>query len=130
EGCEYRYEIQLEPDVPPGNITTDRPEIFRRDKVHGRTGRIRTGLYTGTLPVTLRAGDHLLGSFELEVRARKLDYLSHYRWMLRDLADVFAEVVMRRFAPTEAYFSPRWDLDAPTLYQRFAFLKSIIEDDT
>src|SRR5690606_41102843 len=80
-----------------------------------KTGRIRPGPYTGTLPVNVCVGGRHLGSFELEVRARKLDYLSHYKWMLRDLADVFAEAIMRRFAPTEARFTFRPDGDAPTL---------------
>lgn len=129
EGHEYRYTIVLENGAPRGNVSTDRPEIFRPDTVAGVTGRIRPGLYTGTLPVSVSVGGRHLGTFEVEVRASKLDYLSHYRWMLQNLADTFAEVIMRRFAPTETRFTFRFDADAPTLYQRFAFLKSIIEGD-
>ena len=129
EGHEYRYAFELDSDAPPGPVSTDRPEIFRPDTSSGQTGRIRPGLYTGTLPVNVCVGGRHLGSFELEVRARKLDYLSHYKWMLRDLADVFAEAIMRRFAPTEARFTFRPDGDAPTLYQRFAFLRSLIDGE-
>lgn len=130
EGHEYRYVIVPEIAEPHRPVSTDRPEIFRPDDEAGLTGRIRPGLYTGTLPVTVLVDGRPVGVFQLEVRASKLDYLSHYRWMLRDLADTFAEVIMRRFAPSEARFTFRVDADAPTLYQRFAFLKSIIEDDT
>lgn len=127
EGHEYRYVFTLDSGTPQGGVTTDRPEIFRPDDDTGKTGRLRPGLYTGTLPINVFVAGQHLGSFELEVRAKKLDYLSHYRWMLRDLADTFAEVIMRRFAPAEARFTVRPDADAATLYQRFAFLKSMVE---
>lgn len=130
ESREYRYAFVLETGGTPGHVSTDRPEIFRPDTAKGLMGRIRPGLYTGTLPVSVFVDGQRIGAFDLEVRASKLDYLSHYKWMLRDLADTFAEVIMRRFAPTETRFTFRADADASTLYQRFAFLKSIMMGDT
>jgi len=129
EGCEYHYTFVFETVEPQLSVTTDRPEIFRPDPWPRLTGRIRTGLYTGTLPVSVFVDGKRIGGFELEVRAAKLDYLSHYSWMLRDLADTFAEVIMRSFAPAQARFTFRTDADAPTLYQRFAFLCSIMAGD-
>lgn len=129
EGHEYRYKIELEAGAPNAPVSTDRPEIFRRDDESGASGSIRPGLYTGTLPVNVRLGEQVIGSFELEVRARKLDYLSHYKWMMGDLADIFSEVIMRRFAPAETRFTVRSGADAATLYQRFAFLRSLIQGD-
>lgn len=129
EGLEYRYQIELESGAPSGRLTTDRPEVFRPVDSSGVSGSIRPGFYTGTLPVNVRVGDQPVGSFELEVRARKLEYLSQYKWMLRDLADTFAEAIMRRFAPVEIRFTVRPEGDAATLYQRFAFLKSLLESD-
>lgn len=130
EGQEYHYEMVLETVEPHRSVGTDRPEVFRPDPWPRLTGRIRPGLYTGTLPVNVLVDGRRLGGFELEVRAGKLDYLSQYQWMLRDLADTFAEVIMRRFAPAQARFAFRFDGDAPTLYQRFAFLRSIMTGDT
>lgn len=129
EGREYHYSIVLETVVPQEAVTTDRPEIFRPDPWPRLTGRIRPGVYTGTLPVGVFVDGRRIGGFELEVRAAKLDYLSHYRWMLRDLADTFAEIIMRSFAPARTRFTFRTDADAPTLYQRFAFLRSIMAGD-
>lgn len=129
EGHEYRYSVVLDNPGVRGHVSIDRPEIFRPDTVEGLTGRVRPGLYTGTLPVNVLVDGHGIGGFNLEVRAGKLDYLSHYQWMLRDLADALAEVIMRRFAPTETRFTLRVDADALTLYQRFAFLRSIMTGD-
>ncbi len=129
EGAEYVYEIRLL-DASDSPITTDRPEILQADTTHGERGRLRPSLFTGTLPVTVLIGQTQLGKVSLEVRSRKFDYMSHYRWMLRDIAEEFAEVVMERFAPTEQRFEIDETRDAQTLYQRFSFLKSLIAGDT
>jgi hypothetical protein len=50
--------------------------------------------------------------------------------MLSEMAESFAEVVMQRFAPTEQRFRIHETRDAQTLYQRFAFLRSLITGDT
>ena len=71
---------------------------------NGFSGRVRPGLYTGTLPVRVFHNEAEVGAFALEARSRKLGYLDEYRWMVRDLADQMSEVVMNRFAPTEQQF--------------------------
>jgi predicted component of viral defense system (DUF524 family) len=125
ESVEYGYEFQL--TEPATAITTDRGEIFEPDTDEGLRGRLRPGLYTGRLPVIIRDGEREIGRAAFEVRSRKFDYLSHYRWMLRDIADGFAEVIMERFAPTEQTFEIDHTRDAATLYQRFAFLKALLQ---
>jgi uncharacterized protein len=128
EGEEYLYEISLnifEEKV----ITTDKPEILDPDTTKGDRGRLRTGAYTGGLPIQIFAGDRELGQVRFEIRSRKLDYLSHYRWMLQNITERFSEVVMERFAPTEQRFTIDERQDPKTLYQRFAFLKSLISGD-
>jgi hypothetical protein len=128
EGEEYRYEVAL--GVQAKLVETDKPEVFEPDTSHGGVGRLRPRLYTGTLPVTFSADGRRIGEALFEVRSRKLDYLTHFRWMLRDIADEAAEVVMERFAPAEQRFAIDESADAPTLYQRFAFLRSLISDDS
>ncbi|HYF78497.1 MAG TPA: DUF2357 domain-containing protein [Symbiobacteriaceae bacterium] len=127
ENTEYGYAFQLA--EPATAFNTDRPEVFEADDPDGLRGRLRPGLYTGRLPVIIRDGDRELGRVAFEVRSRKFDYLSHYRWMLRDIADGFAEVIMERFAPTEQSFEVDHTRDAATLYQRFAFLKALLQGE-
>lgn len=126
EGTEYRYEFDL---IQPGAVTTDRPEVFEADQLSGRSGRLRPGLSTGTIPVEITLGGNLVGEIAFEVRSRKLEYLSQYRWMLRDLAESMAEIIMERFAVSQQQFSSMANVDAKTLYQRFAFLQSLLEDE-
>jgi len=128
EGEEYLYEISTD-WTEIGEVVTDKPEIFNPDTPKGSRGRLRPGAYTGSMPVKILAGHEELGLVTFEVRSRKLDYLSHYRWMLQNIAESFSEVVMERFAPTEQRFAIDQTQDAKTLYQRFAFLKSLISGE-
>lgn len=126
EGMEYRYSwesVQSNFD----SLTTDPEEIFQPDTVEGKSGRLRPGLATGTIRVVLRVGTIQLGQLELEVRSRKLSYLFEYRWMLRDIAERMTELVMDRFAVSNARLELDNTRDAVTLYQRFAFLRSLFE---
>jgi predicted component of viral defense system (DUF524 family) len=97
--------------------------------MNGQTGRIRTGSYTGWLPVTIFGDGNAAGSISLEVRSRKLNYLNEYQWMMGDLAEALTEIVMYYFAAAEQRFSIDDTRDAITLYQSFAFLRSLIAND-
>lgn len=129
EGAEYRYafEPDLGLDVP---IILEPREIFSPDTADWRTGRMRPGLYTGTLPIVVLSGDQEVGRAVVEVRSRKLDYLSQYQWMLEEIADSMAELVMKRFAPTEQRFRLDESTDAATLYARFAMLKWLFSGES
>ena len=128
EGCEYRFEF-LEITDATNTISTDKSEVFQADTSKGLTGRVRPGLYTGTIPVRVYSNGDEVGGFSVEVRSKKLGYLNEYRWMLRDLADQMTEVVMNRFDPAQQQFSTDNERDAKTLYQRFAFLRALIGND-
>ncbi len=128
EGEEYRYEISLRSGVQA--VDTDKPEVFEPDSENGTPGRLRPRLYTGTLAVSIAADGRPVGNATFEVRSRKLDYLTDFRWMLRDIADGMTEVLMERFAPAVQRFAIDESADAATLYQRFAFLRSLILDDS
>ncbi len=124
EGTEYRFEFEHIDKAKV--ISTDKREVFQPDSYSGRTGRVRPGLYVGTLPVRVFANGEELGRFEVEVRSRKLDYLADYRWMLRDIAEQLTELVMDRFAVSLQRFTLDDTRDAITLYERFCFLRSLI----
>jgi len=129
EGQEYVYEWENLP-ASVSTVTTDPEEIFQPDTNDGRKGRLRPGLSTGALHVTLQSNNITLGQLELEVRSRKLSYRKEYRWMLRDIADQMTELVMDRFAASSASFTQDSTRDAVTLYQRFAFLRSLITSES
>ena len=105
-------------------------ELFFPDVRTGRSGRLRTGLYTGRLPIRITVGDTSFDEVDIEVRSKKLGYLEDYRWMLRDLTEDFTEILLDAFAPTEQTFAPVPEREAETLYHRFCWLKSLLETET
>lgn len=127
EDCEYRYEwLDVSVDGP---IVAEPEELFQPDTVEGRSGRLRPGLTTGVVDASLRSASQILGRLELDVHSRKLNYLSEYQWMLRDIANQMTELVMDRFAASNTRFQQDDSRDALTLYQRFAFLRSLIKSE-
>lgn len=127
EGTEYVYWLELADYAGP--FDTDRPEVFVADTERGNRGRIRTGLYTGIVEVQFFWACRVIGKSRFEVVSTKLSYVRDYHWMLRDIAEVCAELVMDRFAPAAGRFSVHEEREAETLYQRFAFLYSVLEGD-
>lgn len=123
EGAEYRYELH---GITGSAVVLEPREIFQPDTDDGLTGRIRPGLHTGALRVTLQLDEKSLGHAVLEVRSRKLGYVNEYQWMLSDIADQMTELVMDRFGATSAQFVADESRDAVTLYQRFAFIRALI----
>jgi len=125
EDGEYRYAWQgLE-----GPVRTSHPELFKPDDTSGHTGRLRPGRFTGTVQVCVFDADGAVGWVSFEVRSRKLHYESEYRWMLRDITERFAELVLQSFAASTHRFAPSGDRAAGSLYQRFAFLASVLGQD-
>lgn len=125
EGREYLYEWI----GPQDSVFMEPAEVFLPDSASGKRGRLRTGLNTGLLQVQVQLNGIWEGGLELEVRSRKLDYLSEYQWMLRDIASWMAELVMSRFAPSGMMFTLDPGRDSATLYQRFAFLQSLLSSE-
>lgn len=124
EGCEYMFEVQLNKDID-SSFRIEPNELFSQGDPPTE-GRLRPKEHIGLLEVTVLSGDENIGRCYLDVRSRKLNYQKHYRWMVEDLAQDMTEVLMQRFGPTAGQFEVDESTDARTLYQRFAFLKSII----
>jgi hypothetical protein len=127
EGAEYSYEIEgLSGSLP---ITSDVRELLTPDKASdGRKGHLRPGNRVGLLPILLQSGDLTIGRAALEVRSRKFDYLSHFRWMLRDIATQSIAALMQRFAPTHIRLESDTSREPVSAYQTFRLLRAVIED--
>jgi predicted component of viral defense system (DUF524 family) len=124
EDSEYVYEIlgglfdpiQLEPT-----------ELFFPDPDHAARGRLRTGSYVGVLPIEV-ASSGTRHRAVVEVQSRKLGYLDEYRWMLRDLNDEAASLVLERFAPTKQRLIEDWTRQPKSAYERFVHLQALFAD--
>jgi predicted component of viral defense system (DUF524 family) len=127
EGIEYSYEIDGLPNSLA--ITSDTRELLIPDRVgDGRKGHLRPGNRVGLLPIQLQSGNRTIGHAALEVRSRKFDYISHFRWMLRDIATQSIAALMQRFAPTHVRLESDTSRDPVSAYQTFRLIRSIIED--
>ena len=108
--------------------------------LHHNTGRITPGIFVGSLALELvKAFDPemVLDSVLVEVLAVKLDllrdtelpdeeYRNNYRTMLRDIAAKSSELLMQINSPVSQNFEPDFEKENETVYQRFAFVKSLI----
>jgi hypothetical protein len=127
EGKEYRYVITGLDDFRP--ITTDVGDIVIPDHPDdGRSGHLRPGQRVGLLPINLISGPTVIGQISLEVRSRKLDYLTDFRWMLRDIATESIGMLLHDFAPTHMRFESDPQRSPESAYQTFRLIRALIED--
>lgn len=99
-------------------------------KPHRRTpsrGTITTGIYVGHLSLHVLKDGKAFCSVGLEVRSRKADYRSEYQIMLKDIAEECIELLMIHSSPVTQRFTVDHNIDSKTIYQRFAFVKSMVD---
>lgn len=125
EECEYEYTLST-----PAPVRSIEPsEIFSADS--NRThGRIKTRGRTGTVRVVIELENGEVATGEFEVRSRKLEYKTEYRWMLDRIASEAAELALSPFAASQlSSLADDHSASPETLYQRFEFLRSRLESD-
>lgn len=125
EGCEYVYEI-----TGSRSVIIDKNDLFIADNDLGTRGRLRTKLATGRVEVNITLDRVPALPVAFEVRSSKLDYRADYQCMLGDIAQVGAELLLERFAPSEQRLAVDPNLGARTVYQRFVFLRGILQSQT
>jgi predicted component of viral defense system (DUF524 family) len=125
EDSEYVYEILGMGQSD--SIELEPAELFFPDPDQTTRGRLRTGSYVGVLPIEVAASGTRHRSV-VEVQSRKLGYLDEYRWMLRDLNDEAASLVLERFAPTRQRLTEDWTREPRSAYERFTHLQALFAD--
>ena len=125
EGCGYEYGISS------GFNLREIPGVIMNSK-HGGShgGRITPGNFTGTIPVEII--DEIgttIRKFSFEVRSIKSTYRQDYRVMLEDIAEKCTDLLMQHSSPAVQSYEPKPLEDPRTLYQRFSFVKSIVDSD-
>jgi hypothetical protein len=102
------------------------PSPFNSDE-----GRIAPNIYVGTLklPIYKKNVDHKIGSIDIEVQSIKSSYRHDYRFMLEAITEKCTDLLMQANSPVSQNFDIDFTKDSNTLYQRFAFIKSIISSE-
>lgn len=126
EGKSYQYDLS-DKDYQLYESST----VSNNPSKHFAAGTINTRIYVGTLKVDIirRADAVRVGEVRLEVRSVKAGYRDDYRQMLSDITDQCTELLMQHSSPSIQRFTINPDSDPKSDYQRFAFVRSIIESD-
>lgn len=104
---------------------------FSTFKSHQNMGSIKTGIYVGqlSLPVCERITLDEVSVVKLEIRSVKSDYETDYRHMLDDIAEYYTDLVLMQGSPVKQQLEVDDSCSSQTLYQKFSFIRSIIDSD-
>lgn len=123
EGNFYEYQLSSEEYyLNPSEIIS--PSRFKKSY-----GRIAPNIYVGTLTIEVCSTqtNEKCGEVKLEIRSSKTTYREDYRQMLADITEKCTELLLQPNSPVNQLLEVDFSKDARTLYQRFAFVKSMIE---
>ena len=124
EGCSYEY--KLPDDLSFKEISG----IIKSSKYNPALGRITTGNYVGTLSLNiLNKTEQLSYPISLEVKSKKTTYREDYRYMLEYITKACTDLLMQHTSPVTQTFTTDYLKNSETIYQRFAFVKSIIDSE-
>lgn len=131
EGCSYTYECTSDDGSTYQLEAINEIITHHRSERHKNEGRITTGIYVGTLTINVfnNVTHEAFGKTDIEIRSTKSDYETDYRQMLGDIAEYYTDLVLQQGAPVTQRLEIDTNTSAETLYQRFAFVKSLIESD-
>ena len=122
EGEEYEYAFE-------SNYHFKEHELVRPSKSSSSRGWIKTGIYVGCLTLTVTNDAGFEAEVSFEVRSVKMDYRTDYKTMLHDITSHFTDLVMMQGAPITQRFEVDPNENSNTLYQQFAFMKSLVDSE-
>lgn len=124
EGHFYEYQLS-------GNYSLKESEIVFPSKLNASSGRIAPNTYTGTavLEIWDLLQKRFFADFKIEIRAKKASYRQDYRLMLENITEQCTELLLEHRSPVTHNFTINFNQNARTLYQRFAFIKSILQSE-
>lgn len=121
EGCLYEYSLTK-------GFLLEKDEIVKPSKLNASKGTISPNIYVGT--ITLHVTDDLhnpVSKIKLEVRSHKTRYREDYRRMLGFITEKCTELLLQHNSPVSQLLEVNFNADSKVMYQRFAFVKSVLE---
>lgn len=123
EGAVYHFEISSS----KYQLRCDQSEVVKPFPKKRHLGRIEPNIFVGTLELFVVAEDGTEWSIEFEVQSKKTDYRSDYQQMLGFITEQAVDLLYDAAAPVSHRFTFNPDDDPKTAYQRFSFLKSLLD---
>ena len=141
EGNFYNYYFELA-GKPNNEYQLRENTIIKNSLRDGVSeGRISPNIYVGSLPLTIYKKETNTDCDELyiEVLPTKIDdsnisvedpnYRKNYQFMLGDIAAKCTELLMQINSPVTQNFEINFEKDNQTIYQRFAFVNALINNN-
>ncbi len=127
EGCSYDFQIS-EPEFVFGDVGENIIQHHKRTK---NLGTIAPNIFVGTLSIPLLEKESCQErcKVELEVQSIKSGYRDDYRDMLELITEKCTDLLLQANSPVLQHFEIDYTKDSQTLYQKFAFIKSVIGTD-
>lgn len=123
EGFSYDYQFNDK------RFTFAKDQIVQPHLRNKHLGTISPNIYVGTLVLPVFKNNSEVGKVEFEVQSVKSGYREDYRDMLEFITEKCTDLLMQANSPVSHNFETDFEKDNETLYQKFAFIKSIIATD-
>ncbi len=123
EGCFYDFEFS------DPNFFFKKTDFIQPHSRKPYLGIISPNIYVGALTFEIFKKEELDQGYKikLEVQSVKSDYRTDYRFMLESITEKCTELIMQIDSPITQHFETNFDIESRTLYQRFSFVKSLID---
>ena len=130
EGCSYEYELVSDNKRTYQFMTEDEIVRFSHSPRHPNAGTLKTGIYVGSLSLAIRDTelDCEIAKVNIEIKSVKAEYRTDYRKMLEDITAYYTDLVLMQGSPVTQKLEIDNDTPQQTLYQRYAFVRSIVEN--
>ncbi|MCG8234983.1 DUF2357 domain-containing protein [Tenacibaculum finnmarkense] len=128
EGCFYDYDFS---DESYRLSCSDQKNIIQKRTRNEHTGRISPNIFVGTLSLEVFNIEtpQVKHELKLEVQSTKTNYREDYQHMLNSITEKCTDLILQANSPVSHSFETDFNADNETLYQRFAFVKSIINSE-
>lgn len=131
EGCTYEYVLS----DPAYRLNTDVKGVVNPSRKDEYRGNISPNIYVGTLSLYVCHHQYpeQKQTVKLEVLATKFDiapdqsYRENYRKMLEDITAKSTDLLLQSGTPVAQNFETDYGKDNLTVYQRFCFVRSIVD---
>lgn len=132
EGCFYDFDFSHKTNAEKYRlICSDQTNIVKSRKKKEHIGVIAPNIFVGTLTLQIFniINPEKKWDLKLEVQSKKTSYRQDYQYMLNDITSKCTDLIIQANSPVSHSFETDFSTDNKTLYQRFAFVSSIINSD-
>jgi predicted component of viral defense system (DUF524 family) len=134
EGCFYDFEFSHDTENIAKHyrlFCSDQSNIVQNRKRKEHIGIISPNIFVGTLTLQIISTENpdKKWDLQLEVQSKKTSYRKDYQYMLNDITSKCTDLIIQANSPVSHSFEIDYNTDNKTLYQRFAFVSSIINSE-